>query len=58
MPYFFIFYYLIKMKEEIIHFEHNGKYPCNENIKPKKEKMSKDWKEVTCKNCKKVNFYY
>lgn len=44
-------------KTKIIHLEHNGKYACNEAIKPTKEKLTEDWKNVTCKNCRNVKFY-
>jgi len=42
---------------KIIHYEHNGRYACNEAVKPTKEKLSEDWDNVTCKNCRNVKFY-
>lgn len=44
-------------KETKIHFNHRKRYACNWAVEPRKEKMTKDWKKVTCKNCKKVNFF-
>ena len=41
----------------IIHYEHNGKYACNEAIKPVENKLSEDWLKVTCKNCHNTKFY-
>lgn len=47
-----------KMKSKIIHYSHNEKYACNEAIEPTEEKLSEDWKKVTCKNCQNTKFYY
>ena len=47
-----------KKTTEIIHFDHNGRYACNEAVAPTKEKLTENWNEVTCKNCPKVKFYY
>lgn len=43
---------------KIIHFNHNGRYACNEAIPITKEKLTEDWEKVTCKNCPRVKFYY
>ncbi len=47
-----------KKKTKIIHYNHNGRYACNEAIGTTKEKLTEDWKKVTCKNCPKAKFYY
>lgn len=36
------------------HYRVDNKYLCNSNIKPKKETATEEFKEVTCKNCKKI----
>lgn len=41
----------------IIHYEHNGKYACNDSIETVKSKLSEDWLDVTCKNCHNTKFY-
>lgn len=40
-------------KKLIIHYEHpKGRYRCNHAVgKGKPEKLTKNWNEVTCKNC-------
>ena len=34
-----------------IHKESKGKYLCNQAVNPSKERMSRQWKNVTCQNC-------
>ncbi len=41
-------------KKQIIHYNQYGNYLCNWSVKAKKEKISKDWKKINCKNCKKT----
>ena len=41
----------------IVHYEHNGRYACNDSIKPVKEKLTEDWLNVTCRNCHNTKFY-
>ncbi len=41
----------------IVHYVHNGRYACNDSIEPVESKLSEDWDDVTCKNCRNTKFY-
>ena len=36
-----------------IHYNDKGKYKCNPKVLPNKERMTKDWLDVSCVNCRK-----
>ena len=42
---------------QIIHYNNNGRYACNDSIEPVEEKLTEDWLDVTCKNCHNTKFY-